>query len=162
MTSTTSSVRPNTIMSALGGNHKIPRIGRGITSVFSTHGHRLKAEVRADQGRNTLACAQNGRIKAENGLLVFQFCSLKRRALLGRRPPVLPAQGIALGNGIALSGDRPNGPTVPKNGEERLGRWADFYWVTKPSFAPQGVALGWENRAPSGPGWLARRNRTGM
>ena len=27
---------------------------------------------------------------------------------------------------------------------------------------PQGVALGLENRAPSGRGWVARRNGTGM
>ncbi len=31
MISTASSVRPNTIMAALGGNHKIPRIGRRVT-----------------------------------------------------------------------------------------------------------------------------------
>ncbi len=27
---------------------------------------------------------------------------------------------------------------------------------------PQGVALGLENRTPSGRGWVARRNETGM
>ncbi len=39
---------------------------------------------------------KGAKIVAENGLVEFQFCSLKQRKLLGRRPSVLPAQGNAL------------------------------------------------------------------
>ena len=72
--------------------------------------------------------------------VVCQFSCVKRAILLGRRPSVLPAQGNALGTGVAKIELRPNGPTV------RLRRG----WAVGPSnqgrLVPFPRALPWAGR----------------
>ena len=71
-----------------------------------------------------------------------------RQTARAEGPEFALARVVAMENGRRQDRIRLNGPTIRPIAIERLARWAEEILGYLPR--PQGGALGWENRAPSG------------